>query len=108
MWQSNIVSASTLKPNFILNHSAQSLLFSRFTCTNLSRNPASSASDLSRANCSRSVIHALPMASVIKSASGGFASKSQRRGVTPLVLLLNLSGNISARSLTVMVRNNSE
>ena len=47
------------------------------------------------------------MASVINSASGGFESKSQRRGVTPLVLLLNLSGNISARSLTVVVRSSS-
>ena len=37
-------------------------------------------------------------------ASAGFASNSHLRGVTPLVLLLNRSGNISARSLTVVVR----
>ena len=37
-------------------------------------------------------------------ASAGLASSSQRRGVTPLVLLLKRSGNISARSLTVVVR----
>ena len=37
MWQSNIVSGSTLKPNFPLIHCAQSLLLSRFTCMNLSR-----------------------------------------------------------------------
>ena len=42
------------------------------------------------------------MASVIVPASGGFASNSQRRGVTPLVLLLKRSGNISAKSLTVV------
>src|SRR4029077_18522863 len=30
----------------------------------------------------------------------GFAKSNQRLGVTPLVLLLNRSGNISARSLT--------
>ena len=36
------------------------------------------------------------------------ASSSQRRGVTPLVLLLKRSGNISARSLTVTVRSSSE
>ena len=47
------------------------------------------------------------MASVIVRASAGFASSSQRRGVTPLVLLLNRSGNISARSLTVVVRSSS-
>ena len=39
------------------------------------------------------------MASVMVPASAGFASSSQRRGVTPLVLLLKRSGNISARSL---------
>ena len=41
-------------------------------------------------------------------ASAGLASSSQRRGVTPLVLLLKRSGNISARSLTVVVRSSSE
>ena len=48
------------------------------------------------------------MASVIVRASGGFASISQRRGVTPFVLLLKRSGNISARSLTVVVRSSWE
>ena len=48
------------------------------------------------------------MASVIVPASAGLASSSQRRGVTPLVLLLKRSGNISARSLTVCVRSSSE
>ena len=42
------------------------------------------------------------MASVTVRASAGFASSSQRRGVTPLVLLLKRSGKISARSLTVV------
>ena len=40
------------------------------------------------------------MASVISAASGGLASSSQRRGVTPLVLLLKRSGNISAKSFS--------
>ena len=40
-------------------------------------------------------------------ASAGFASNSHLRGVTPLVLLLKRSGNISARSLTVVVRSRS-
>ena len=48
------------------------------------------------------------MASVIAPARAGFASSNQRRGVTPLVLLLKRSGNISARSLTVVVRNSLE
>ena len=56
----------------------------------------------------RSVIQPSPIASVIAPASAGFASSSQRRGVTPLVLLLKRSGNISARSLTVVVRSSSE
>src|SRR2546430_1853440 len=48
------------------------------------------------------------MASVIVWASAGLASSSQRRGVTPFVLLLKRSGNISARSLTVIVRSSLE
>ena len=48
------------------------------------------------------MIQPSPMASVIVRASAGLASSSQRRGVTPLVLLLNRSGNISARSVTVV------
>ena len=48
------------------------------------------------------------MALVMASASAGFESSSQRRGVTPLVLLLKRSGKRPARSLTVVVRNNSE
>ena len=40
--------------------------------------------------------------------SAGLAISSQRRGVTPLVLLLNRSGNNSARSLTVIVRSRWE
>ena len=40
--------------------------------------------------------------------SAGLACCSQRRGVTPLVLLLNRSGNISAKSRSTRVRNKSE
>ena len=68
----------------------------------------SSASGSSLRSWPRSVIQPSPMASVIVRASAGFASSSQRRGVTPLVLLLKRSGNISARSLTVVVRSSSE
>ena len=40
--------------------------------------------------------------------SEGLASRSQRLGVTPFVLLLKRSGNDSARSLTVIVRRRFE
>ena len=48
------------------------------------------------------------MASVISRDRAGLASSSQRRGVTPLVLLLNRSGNISAKSRSTRVRSRSE
>jgi hypothetical protein len=54
------------------------------------------------------VIHPSPIAPEIARESAGFDSNNQRRGVTPLVLLLKRSGNISARSFTVMVRSNWE
>ena len=54
------------------------------------------------------MIQPSPIASVMQPASAGLASSSQRRGVTPLVLLLKRSGNISARSWTVTVRSSSE
>jgi hypothetical protein len=54
------------------------------------------------------LIQASPIASVIMRASGGFAPISQRRGVTPFVLLLKRSGKISARSASVVVRSKSE
>ena len=44
---------------------------------------------------SRSLIQPSPMASQISSARRGLVSASQRRGVTPLVLLLNFSGHSS-------------
>ena len=72
------------------------------------RKPLSSANGLSLLNWARSVIQPSPMAAVIVLARAGFASSNQRRGVTPLVLLLKRSGNISARSLTVTVRSSFE
>ena len=48
------------------------------------------------------------MVSVMSFDSAGFACCSQRRGVTPLVLLLNRSGNTSAKSRSTRVRNRSE
>ena len=48
------------------------------------------------------------MAEEIVSARGGLASRSQRLGVTPFVLLLKRSGKASARSRTVVSRRNLE
>ena len=48
------------------------------------------------------------MAAEIVSARGGLASRSQRRGVTPFVLLLKRSGKASARSRTVVLRRSLE
>ena len=56
-----------------------------------------------RASSPRSVIQPSPIASRDRCGRArGFASSSQRRGVTPLVLLLKRSGKSSARSLSVV------
>src|ERR1017187_621865 len=59
-------------------------------------------------NCARSVTQPSPMASVMTAAGDGLASNSQRRGLTPLVLLLKRSGNIAAKSGTTRCFSNSE
>ena len=87
-----------------LSQSANCALASRLALRKSSRKPLSSANGLSLLSWARSVIQPSPMASVIVLARAGLASSNQRRGVTPLVLLLKRSGNISARSLTVVVR----
>ena len=108
IWQSKMVSGSTVWPDVVLSQSANCTLASRLALRKALRKPVSSASGLSLLSWPRSVIQPSPMASVIVRASAGFASSSQRRGVTPLVLLLKRSGNISAKSLTVVVRSSSE
>ena len=79
-----------------------------FDARNASRKPGSPASGFSFVSSLRSVIQPSPIASVMALASPGLACSSHRRGVTPLVLLLKRSGNISARSFTVEVRNSFE
>ena len=108
-WQSKMrVRIDRLARMSPCSQSANCALASRLALRNASRKPLSSASGLSLRSWPRSVIQPSPMASVIAPASAGLASSSQRRGVTPLVLLLKRSGNISARSLTVVVRSSSE
>ena len=97
---SKSVSGSTIGPPSRFSQSANRVLASRLALRTASRKLLSSASGRSFSNCARSVIHPSPMASVMTFASAGFASNNQRRGVTPLVLLLNRSGNIVAKSGT--------
>ena len=107
-WLSKTEPGSTMIPLVALSQSAKRDLASRLALRTSSRKPRSSASGFSSARSVRSVIQPSPIASVIRRASAGLAMSSQRRGVTPLVLLLKRSGNISARSLTVAVRNSLE
>src|SRR6266853_5750006 len=108
MWQSKMLSGSTVTWELRRSQLANWHLALRLAFRNESEKPASAANGLILRNSERSLIHPSPMASVIEPESAGFDKCTQRRGVTPLVLLLNRSGNISARSLTVIVRSNSE
>ncbi len=62
------------------------------------RKPASPVAAARGAIADRSVVHAVPTRSLISSESVGLHMASQRRCVTPLVLLLNRSGHSSAKS----------
>ena len=59
---------------------------------NSCRNALSFAHGSSSLSRSRSVIHVSPMVLVMSPARSGLACTSQRRGVTPFVLLLKRSG----------------
>src|SRR4029453_2488190 len=108
IWQSKIVSGSTVSPDEDLSQFANSDLASRLAWRKPLRRSLLSANGLSLLNWLRSDTQLSPIASVIARANGGFDINSQRRGVTPFVLLLKRSGKISARSLTVVVRSSSE
>ena len=88
-----------------MSQSANCAFAARFALRNSPRNARSAANERSWRSWPRSMVQSSPIACEIASASAGFASRSHLRGVTPLVLLLNRSGKISARSLTVIVRN---
>ncbi len=103
-----MVSGSTICPEVDLSQLANCALASRFDLRNTSRKLGSPANGLSLLSWVSSVVHRSPMTCVIARARAGLASSNQRRGVTPLVLLLKRSGNISARSLTVVARNSFE
>src|SRR5262249_1677136 len=95
-------------PEVAFSHEANCTLAWRLEARKPWRNAESSAQGLSLVSWLKSVVHSLPMASVMVRESSGLHSNNQRRGVTPLVLLLKRSGNRSAKSLTVVVRSRFE
>src|SRR4029077_5207647 len=105
---SKMLSGFTVCPVAVQSQFANLHLASRLAVVTELWKELLSARGLSFSSCCKSVIHPSPMASEIARANDGFASKSQRRGVTPFVLLLNRFGNISANSLTVVVRSSCE
>src|SRR3974390_509224 len=100
IWQSKIVSGLTSCPEVDFNQSANRALASRFDSKNARRKALSSASGRNALSSLSWVIHPSPMALEITLASLGLDCRSHRRGVTPLVLLLNRSGYISPQLLT--------
>ena len=108
-WLSKIESGSTVTPDVGLEPSAKlRLRLALGLADGIAEAAVIRPAAAACASSVRSVIQPSPIASVILQARAGFASSSQRRGVTPLVLLLNRSGYNSARSLTVTVRSRSE
>ncbi len=103
-----MLSGSTVSPVVRLSQSANRDFASRLGLAKGVAKRVVVGQRLKFLNWPRSVIQPSPMASVIVSASAGLDMSSQRRGVTPLVLLLNRSGYSSARSLTVTVRSSRE
>src|SRR5271165_3544059 len=108
IWQSKIESGSTLWPDVDLSQLAKCTLASRIDLRNSSQVLESPANALRSLIRLKSVIQPSPITFVMAPDSAGLASSSQRRGVTPFVLLLKRSGNTSARSFTVVVRNSFE
>jgi len=108
IWLSNSVSGSMTSPEADVSQAANRILASRLAFLNRSRKPESSARGRSLRSRSMSVTQPSPTVSVSSRARNGLAIKSQRRGVTPLVLLLKRSGNISAKSFNTLVRSKQE
>ncbi len=97
-WLSKMVSGSTASPVVAWSQTAKRALAARLARRKPSRKEGSSARGTIFLSWARSVTQPSPIASVIRRDRSGLARRSQRRGVTPLVLLLNRSGKISARS----------
>ena len=107
-WTSKIESGSTASPVADRSQSANRPLATRFAARNFRRNAGSSASGTTSWSRARSVTQPSPTASVNRDERPGLARSSQRRGVTPFVLLLNRAGNSPARSLSTVSRSSRE
>ncbi|SKV05116.1 Uncharacterised protein [Mycobacteroides abscessus subsp. abscessus] len=94
-WMSNIQLGSRSTPVVASTYSASRALLRRLTSRHCVRNEESSAYGSSSRSRSRSATQLSPMASSSSSRSPGLASARKRRGVTPLVLLLNRCGHSS-------------
>ncbi len=92
---SNMEDGSTTTPVVSRTSSASATLFWCRAACHCSRKPASSAYGSSARSCARSEIQPSPIASDTSRVRRGLDSASQRRGVTPLVMLVNFSGHIS-------------
>ena len=102
-WQSKRARESTETPVRARIVFARAFLLSCLTVPHARRNSAFSARGARRQSCSRSVTHPSPILSVISSARPGLHSFNHRRGVMPLVLLLNLSGQRLKKSRKISV-----
>ena len=85
-------------PVCLCTKAAKSRLLARLISRHFQRKAASSAYGSSRRNCARSLIQSSPMVLRISPDNRRLLSTSQRRGVTPLVMLVNFSGHSSWKS----------
>ena len=91
-WQSKIVSGSRVCPVDHLSQSQICRFAFRLALRKVVAEAVVSGECFSSLSWLRSVIQPSPIASVISLESAGLHSSSQRRGVTPFVLLLNRLG----------------
>ena len=103
IWQSKIVSGSTMLPVLALSQSANAALASRLACAELGAEAGVVGQRQQLAQLVQVRDPAVADRLGDERGQDGLASCSQRRGVTPLVLLLKRSGNISAKSRSTRV-----
>ena len=108
IWQSKIASGSRTCPVDHLNQSQNCCLASSLGLQEVVAEALVVREGFQLAKLAEILIQPSPIASVMSSESPGLHSSSQRRGVTPFVLLLKRSGKISARSFSVVLRSRSE
>src|SRR5262249_8815819 len=104
IWQSNMLLGSRACPQADCSQSENCDLAWRLARRKSARKAASPASHFNSAISLKSVVQPSPIASEMTLDSAGLAISSQRRGVTPLVLLLKLSAYLSPTSLSLFLR----